>query len=152
MEKYIFIALIALIAFLGKNKSLLIAALFIFVLMCIPNTTKILELIHEQGLNWGITIISITILVPIALGQIGLKDLLNNFKSPLGIVATICGILVAILSAKGVSLIKMTPEVTVALVLGTIIGVVLFKGVAAGPIIAAGITYFIMQAVQLVIK
>lgn len=150
MERYIFMGLIVLIAFFGKNKSLLIASLAIFFLMCIPQTTKLLEFIHKQGINWGVTIISATILVPIATGTIGLKDLMNTFKSPLGIIATLCGILVAILSARGVELIKLTPEVTVALVLGTIIGVVLFKGVAAGPIIAAGMTYFLLQFFQLV--
>lgn len=152
MEKYLFIVLISLIAFLGKNKSLFFATLFVFALMLIPNTQKLLNFIHQQGINWGVTIISITILIPIATGKIGFQDLINSFKSPLGIIATLCGILVAILSSKGVNLIKVSPEVTVALVLGTIIGVVFFKGIAAGPIIAAGITYFLMQGIQIFIK
>lgn len=47
-------------------------------------------------------------------------------------------------------LINQSPEVTVALVFGTIMGVVFLKGVAAGPVIAAGITYCIMQVIQVV--
>ncbi|MBA1394317.1 DUF441 family protein, partial [Lactobacillus sp. XV13L] len=37
-----------------------------------------------------------------------------------------------------------SPEMTVALVFGTILGVVLFKGIAAGPVIASGIAYCII--------
>ncbi|MGK0550580.1 DUF441 domain-containing protein [Enterococcus faecalis] len=152
MEKYFFILLIALISMVSKNKSLLIASLVILACMVLPYSSKILPLLGKHGMNLGITIISITILVPIATGEIGLKELLTNFKSPLGLFAIVCGIAVAILSAKGTALISASPEVTVALVLGTIVGVVFFKGLAAGPIIAAGITYYIVQLFQHIIR
>ena len=44
------------------------------------------------------------------------------------------------------------PEITVALVFGTIIGVVFMKGVAAGPVIASGITYCILQIINIIWK
>lgn len=148
MESWLFLGIILLVAFLAKNQSLLIATLAVLALKLLPQSDKILTTLNQKGINWGVTLISATILVPIATGDIVLKDLLNTLKSPLGWVATICGILVAILSARGVGLIAASPEVTVALVFGTIVGVVFLKGVAAGPVIAAGITYCIMQAIQ----
>ncbi|MCE2138277.1 DUF441 family protein, partial [Streptococcus thermophilus] len=63
--------------------------------------------------------------------------------------AVACGVLVSVLSFHGVGLLSATPEITVALVFGTIMGVVLLKGIAAGPIIAAGITYCIIQVLHL---
>lgn len=148
MESWLFLGIILLVAFLAKNQSLLIATLAVLALKLLPQSDKILTTLNQKGINWGVTLISATILVPIATGDIVLKDLLNTLKSPLGWVATICGILVAILSARGVGLIAASPEVTVALVFGTIVGVVFLKGVAAGPVIAAGITYCIMQVIQ----
>lgn len=145
MESWLFLGIILLVAFLGKNKSLIIATGAVLVLKLIPENQKIFDVIHTNGINWGVTIISIAILVPIATGKIGLKDLMRAFASPMGWLAIFCGILVAILSANGVNLIAESPEVTVALVLGTIIGVVFLKGVAAGPVIAAGITYWLAQ-------
>ncbi|MGO3381661.1 MAG: DUF441 family protein, partial [Loigolactobacillus coryniformis] len=47
-----------------------------------------------------------------------------------------------------VGLLSQSPEITVALVFGTIMGVVLFKGIAAGPVIASGITFVIIQVMQ----
>lgn len=150
MESWIFLGMIFLVALIAKNQSLLIATAAILVLKAIPHSEKFLTILNQKGINWGVTLISATILVPIALGDIDLKDLLNTLKSPLGWVATICGILVAVLSSRGVGLIAQSPEVTVALVFGTIVGVVFLKGIAAGPVIAAGITYCIMQVIQMV--
>ena len=53
------------------------------------------------------------------------------------------------LISRVLGLLSATPEITVALVFGTIMGVVLLKGIAAGPIIAAGITYCIIQVLHL---
>ena len=93
-------------------------------LKALPNSAKIMSWLSDKGINLGVTIISITILVPIATGQIGLKDLIQSFKTPMGWLGILCGILVAVLSSKGVGLINQSPEITVALVFGTILGVV----------------------------
>lgn len=110
---------------------------------------KLYPVIQAKGINWGVTIISVAILIPIATGQIQFKDLINAMKTPAGWIAVVCGILVAILSKHGVNLLSSTPQVTVALVIGTIIGVVFLKGVAAGPVIAAGITYYLVTLLNL---
>lgn len=144
MESWIFLLLILLVAFLGKNKSLQIAAVAVLIFKLIPKSEGVMKLVQTKGIDWGVTIISIAILIPIALGEIGFKDLLNAFKSPVGYVAVACGILVAILSQKGVGLLAVKPEMTVAIVFGTIMGVVLFKGIAAGPVIASGIAYCVL--------
>ncbi|ANK59582.1 MULTISPECIES: DUF441 domain-containing protein [Loigolactobacillus] len=145
MESWLFLGVILLIAYLAKNQSLLIASAIVLVIKLIPHTQKLLTTIQAKGINWGVTIISVAILVPIATGQIGYKDLINAFKSPVGYVAVFCGVLVAILSGKGVGLLAQSPEITVALVFGTIMGVVFFRGIAAGPVIASGMTYVILQ-------
>ncbi|UQS83727.1 DUF441 domain-containing protein [Bombilactobacillus thymidiniphilus] len=144
MESWIFLLLIFLIAFLSKNISLQIAAIIALVIKVLPHSQRILELIQSKGINVGVTVISVAILMPIALGQIGFKDLISAFKSPVGYVAIFCGILVAVLSKKGVGLMSATPEITVSLVFGTILGVVVFKGIAAGPVIASGMAYCII--------
>lgn len=150
MESWLFLLLILLIAFIAKNQSLLIATGFVLLLKLLPLSKDIFPWLHARGISIGVTIITITILIPIATGEIGLKELFSTFKSPLGWVAVFCGVLVAVLSSKGVGLISSDPQVTVALVFGTILGVVFLKGIAAGPVIAAGITYTIMQLFTLV--
>ena len=89
-------------------------------------------------------------LAPIASGDIGFKDLLGAFKSSYAWIALISGILVALLAKGGVTLLAKDPHITTALVLGTIISVALFKAVAVGPLIGAGIAYVAMKIVELV--
>ena len=75
MESWIFLGVIAIIAFVARNQSLLIAAGVVLLLKLIPYSEKLLNLVHAEGINWGVTIISIAILIPIATGEIGLKEL-----------------------------------------------------------------------------
>lgn len=145
MESWLFLGLIMLVAVLAKNQSLMLATGFILLVKFIPASKDFLTWVQGKGINIGVTIITAAILVPIATGDIGLKDLLDAFKSPMGWVAIFCGGLVAVLSSKGVGLIATDPQITVALVFGTILGVVFLKGIAAGPVIASGIAYCILQ-------
>ncbi|MFP3774909.1 DUF441 domain-containing protein [Enterococcus mundtii] len=145
MESWLFLGLIMLVAVLAKNQSLMLATGFILLVKFIPASKDFLTWLQGKGINIGVTIITAAIIVPIATGDIGLKDLLDAFKSPMGWVAIFCGGLVAVLSSKGVGLIATDPQITVALVFGTILGVVFLKGIAAGPVIASGIAYCILQ-------
>ncbi len=150
MESWLFLVAILIVALLAKNQSLIIATAVVLILKVFPISNKVLPVIQAKGINWGVTVISVAILVPIATGQIGVKDLINAFKTPAGFIAVGCGVLVAVLSAKGVGLLSASPEMTVALVFGTIMGVVFLKGIAAGPVIAEGITYTILTVFNLV--
>ena len=149
MESWLFLALVLAIAVVGKNMSLVIASVVVMALKLLPVASKWLPVIQNKGINWGVTVISVAILVPIATGQITFADLFKAFKNPAGWIAIVAGIAVAILSKYGVNQLAAVPQVTVALVLGTIIGVVVFKGVAAGPVIASGMTYCIVTLLNL---
>ena len=149
MESWLFLGLILLVAIFGKNMSLIIATGIVMFLKLIPYTQKWFPVIEAKGINWGVTVISVAILIPIATGKIGFNDLLKAFKTPAGWIAVAAGIAVAILSKYGVEQLAAIPQVTVALVLGTIIGVVAFKGVAAGPVIASGMTYLVVSLFNL---
>lgn len=152
MESWLFLIVILAVAVLGKNQSLIIAVAIVMLLKLLPQSWQLLNLVGDRGINWGVTIISVAILVPIATGKIGFQDLVNAFKTPAGFIAVGCGILVAVLSARGVGLLSQSPEITIALVFGTIIGVVFLKGIAAGPVIASGMTYVLLTLLNSVIS
>ena len=163
MESFIFLGLILLVGAITQNKSIVYATIFVLILKVLFNITESYKLkgidiqnfmiqFRKEGINWGVLVITVAILIPIATGEIGFSHLLNAFKSPIGWVAIISGITVSILSSKGVGLLSGQPEITVALVIGTIMGVVFFKGIAAGPVIASGITFCILRLIEVVFK
>ena len=147
MESWLFLALVLVVALLGNNMSLIIATGVVMVFKLLPFTSKWLPTIQAKGINWGVTIISVAILVPIATGQIGFKDLIKLLSRQLDGIAILAGIAVAILSRYGVDQLAAVPQVTVAFSFRYFIGVVVFKGVAAGPVIASGMTILSNYAV-----
>jgi uncharacterized membrane protein (DUF441 family) len=146
----LFLLLLLAIGLFAKNNSLIFAVVFLLILKLIGMDSKVFSTIQSKGINWGVTVITIAVLAPIASGDIGFKDLLGAFKSSYAWIALISGILVALLAKGGVTLLAKDPHITTALVLGTIISVALFKAVAVGPLIGAGIAYVAMKIVELI--
>ncbi|WP_338470480.1 DUF441 domain-containing protein [Niallia sp. XMNu-256] len=144
----LFLLLLLVIGLVAKNQSLTIAVVFLMILKLSGLDSKVFSVIQTKGINWGVTVITIAVLAPIASGDIGFKDLLGAFKSSYAWIALISGIAVALLAKGGVTLLAKDPHITTALVLGTIISVALFKGVAVGPLIGAGIAYLAMKIMQ----
>ncbi|TRZ37314.1 DUF441 domain-containing protein [Niallia circulans] len=147
-QSYLFLYLLIAIALIAKNTSLLIAVGALLLLKVIGLDAKSFSFIQSKGINWGVTIITIAVLAPIATGEIGFRDLSAAFKSPFAWIALLSGIAVALLAKGGVNLLSSDPQITTALVLGTILAVSLFKGVAVGPLIGAGIAYMAMRAME----
>ncbi|WP_209122074.1 DUF441 domain-containing protein [Alkalihalobacillus sp. BA299] len=147
-QSSLFLLILLVISWLGKNQSLLVAVVALLLLKWTGLGDKLFPLIQAKGINWGVTILTIAVLVPIATGEIGFKQLTDSLKSSYAWIALFSGIAVAIIAASGVDLLKNDPHITTALVLGTIMAVVLFKGIAVGPLIAAGIAYLIIQIIS----
>lgn len=152
MEPWIFLLPIFMAALFGKNSSLIIACAVVAVIKLLPFSPRLFSVLQARGINWGVTIISIAILVPVATGEITLQDMFRAFRTPAGWVAVACGVLVAVLSRYGVAQLAAVPQITVMLVIGTIIGVVCLKGIAAGPVIASGMAYVIISLLGLSFK
>ena len=149
-EPLLFLGLLLGIALLVKNQSLIIAVLVLLVLKLAGADSKLFTLLQGKGINWGVTVITIAVLAPIASGDVGFKELSAAFKSPYAWIALLSGIAVALLAKGGVSLLADDPHITTALVFGTILAVTLFKGVAVGPLIGAGIAYAAMRLIDLI--
>lgn len=147
-QEYIILFAILVLGYLGHNMSVAYAAGAVLALRLL-GLNGFLEDLGKQGLNWGIILLTMAILVPIATGKITWNHILDTFKSPVGIVAMIVGIGVALAGHKGVGFMLASPEIVSSLIVGTMIGVFFFDGVPVGPLIAAGITYWIVSILHL---
>ncbi|PWW26095.1 uncharacterized membrane protein (DUF441 family) [Cytobacillus oceanisediminis] len=148
-QSLIFLLLLLAIGVVAKNQSLIVAVFVLIVLKAAGLDSKSFSFLQSKGINWGVTIITIAVLAPIASGEIGFRDLTGAFKSPFAWIALISGMAVALLAKGGITLLAEDPHITTALVLGTILAVSLFKGVAVGPLIGAGIAYLAMKIFDL---
>lgn len=143
-NEYIILLVLLALSFIGHNMSVFYAVGIILILKVL-HLDMLLNFVEAHGLNYGIILLTIAILIPLATGKITVAMMIDSFKSPLGILALATGVFAAIAGGSGVQLLKSSPDVVTSLVIGTMIGVFFFKGVAVGPLIAGGITYMIMS-------
>ena len=143
-SEYLMLLLILALGTIGHNTTVAYAVIIVLVLKLL-GLTAMLDILSVNGLNWGIVLLLAAILVPIATGDVTIANMIDAFKSPLGVAAIVCGVLAAMAGGGGVELLKNDPHIVAALIIGTIIGVCFFKGVAVGPLIAGGMTYALMK-------
>lgn len=148
MSKYILLIIIALLSIFSKNKIMLYATLTVLILALLPYHEKNLNIAKTMGIRIGLYVLTVAILAPIALGMISFDQLGKTLVGYKGIIAIIAGIGASILSTKGIQLQVINPQIVIAVSIGTIIGLVMFKGTASGPIIASGVTYAIFQLID----
>ena len=122
----------------SHNSAVTIAAAVLIVLKITP-LSSLLPYVQAHGLNIGIIILTIGVLTPIASGKISGESILKSFLSWKSLLAIAIGIFVAWLGGRGVKLMSTQPDVVAGLLLGTVAGVAVLRGVPVGPLIAAGI-------------
>jgi len=151
MAEYLMIVFVLLLSLIGHNMTVVYAAVIVLavkILSQITSTPIMLDWLGGHGLQLGIIILTAAILVPIANGTVTLSTMIDSFKSLPGVVALIAGLLAAISGGLGVPLMQENPNVIPALIVGTMAGVFFFKGIAVGPLIAAGFTYFVLAILE----
>lgn len=140
--------IILVLSVLGNNQSVAIAAGFLLVVKLL-GLDGLFPILESKGMNIGITILTIAILTPLATGRISFTDMLNAFKSPIGVVALASGIFVAWAAGRGLLFINTSPQMVTSLVLGTVAGVCFLQGVAIGPLIAAGLVSLVVSLLNI---
>ena len=139
------VVLIVLLAcgIFSQNTAVTIAAAVLIVFRITP-LSEFFPLLQQHGLNLGIIILTIGVLTPIASGKLPGEAMLKSFLSWKSLLAIAIGIFVAWLGGRGVKLMTNQPDVVAGLLIGTVAGVAVLRGVPVGPLIAAGIlTLFI---------
>nr|WP_215142469.1 DUF441 domain-containing protein [Exiguobacterium qingdaonense] len=152
MSAYLFLILLVLIGVIAQNQSIIIASSALLIIKALGFGDQLFPTLASKGINWGVTIITIAVLVPIATGDIGFKELWNSIRGPVGIIAFGSGIFVALVAAQGVQLMRVDPVVTTALLAGTILAVGFMKGIPVGPLIGAGIAALILSGYHVIEK
>jgi uncharacterized membrane protein (DUF441 family) len=109
---------------------------------------RFFPILEKRGLEIGLIFLLMAVLVPFATGEVGFREIRESFTSWNGLAAIIGGVAAAVLSGYGVTLLQVKPEVIVGMVVGTIIGVLVFKGIPVGPLAAAGFTAVLLSILR----
>ncbi|MHC9515752.1 DUF441 domain-containing protein [Enterobacter mori] len=129
---------LAVLGFVSHNTTVTISILVLIIVRVTPLNT-FFPWIEKQGLTIGIIILTIGVMAPIASGTLPASTLLHSFMNWKSLVAIAVGVFVSWLGGRGVTLMSSRPSLVAGLLVGTVLGVALFRGVPVGPLIAAGL-------------
>ena len=146
-SEYLTPLIVLILGIIGHNSTVVYAVLIVLILKLLKLNSA-LSILGTEGLHLGVIILTAAILVPIVDGTINTKAMLESFKSSVGIVTILTGVLTAAAAGRGIVMLQNNPEMVSSLVIGTMAGVFFLKGVAVGPLIAAGFAYFIMSFIK----
>jgi uncharacterized membrane protein (DUF441 family) len=140
------ILLVALIIIgLVARSHIITTAACVLLIVKLISLDRYLPTIERRGLELGLLFLTMGVLVPFASEKISLKDVGNMFTTWPGILALIGGAIATYMNGKGLGLLKIDPQLIVGLVIGSILGIVFLRGIPVGPLMAAGITAFLLK-------
>ncbi|CDH20720.1 DUF441 domain-containing protein [Xenorhabdus bovienii] len=139
IDPTLFILLVlAGLGIISHNMTVTLAMLFLLIVRITP-LNQFFPWVEKYGLTIGILILTVGVMAPIASGKISAQDIFSSFLNWKSLLAIAVGIIVSWLGSRGVALMSSQPSTVAGLLVGTVLGVALFKGVPVGPLIAAGI-------------
>ncbi len=136
---YILLFIIFSLGLLARSDLLLIASLILLGFKLI-HLDQGLMIIDQIGIKVGLIFLLMAVLVPLVNGSISVVEILKSYKSILAFFAMISGLLATKIVGVGLDLLDQEPELIIAMLFGSIIGIVFFDGVPVGPLLAAGLT------------
>ncbi|HYF92594.1 MAG TPA: DUF441 domain-containing protein [Symbiobacteriaceae bacterium] len=145
-ERIILLTLMAL--GVAARNALIVTSAGIVLIMQVMRLDRFFPVLEKRGLEAGLIFLLVSVLVPFATGEVGFREIRESFTSWNGLAAIVGGVLAAVLSGYGVTLLKVNPEVIVGMVVGTIIGVLVFRGIPVGPLAAAGFTAVLLAMLR----
>ena len=108
----------------------------------------VLPVLEERGLEIGLVLLMLHILTPVATEKLTKQNLYStaSFK---GFLALVAGALATKLNGDGLNLMNTSPELIFGLTLGTVLGIIIFRGMPCGPVMAAAVAAVFFQALNL---
>lgn len=148
MNAEILLVVLIVIGLIGRSPIISTAASFLLVLKLTALEALFISL-ESRSLEIGLLFLTMAVLVPFANEQIGWKEIKPLFTTSYGVLAFAGGALATYMNGKGLELLQLDPEMIIGLVIGSIFGIIFLRGVPVGPLMAAGVTVFLLKVLQL---
>lgn len=135
---------------LWARSSLVASAAAVLLLIRLTRLNFLLTILDRRGVEIGLLFLTMAMLVPFARGQVNLKEVGKSLTTLPGILAVIGGAVATHVNGSGLNMLRHQSELMIALIVGSILGIVAWGGIPVGPLMAAGLTYLMLQVIGLV--
>jgi len=149
MTAEIMLIVLILIGLLGHSPIIATSASVLLVLN-LASLEFLFVPLEARSLDLGLLFLTMAVLVPFATEKITWKDITPILTTWQGILALCGGALATYMNKMGLDLLQLDPEMIIGLVVGSIFGIVFLRGVPVGPLMAAGITAFLLKVANII--
>ncbi|MGC5324402.1 DUF441 domain-containing protein [Brevibacillus sp. SYSU BS000544] len=147
----VMLVILIVVGLIGRSPIIATAASMLLVLK-LTSLERLFPSVERRGLELGLLFLTISVLVPFASEKISWRDVIPLFTTLLGVLALAGGAIATYMNGKGLDMLRSDPQLILGLVIGSIIGIVFFRGVPVGPLMAAGITAFLLKLWEWIVK
>ncbi|HZG16840.1 MAG TPA: DUF441 domain-containing protein [Candidatus Bathyarchaeia archaeon] len=147
MNGEVMLVILIVIGLVGRSPIIATAASILLVLK-LTSLERFFPAVERRGLELGLLFLTISVLVPFANEKVTWKDITPLFTTVIGVLALAGGALATYMNGKGLDVLRTEPHIIVGLVIGSILGIVFLRGIPVGPLMAAGITAFLMKVYE----
>jgi uncharacterized membrane protein (DUF441 family) len=144
MSGEVTLVVLIVIGLIGRSPIIATAASMLLV-MKLTSLERFFPTMERRGLELGLLFLTVSVLVPFANEKVTLKEITPLFTTLIGVLALAGGALATYMNGKGLDVLRAEPHIIVGLVIGSIIGIVFLRGIPVGPLMAAGITAFLLK-------
>ncbi len=148
MDNTFFLISIILLGFLAHSRVVVLAG-FTLLLLKELKIMPPLFFLSNRGIEVGLIFLLLAILAPLILKPIDLEELKLTMLSWKGLIAVVSGLLATQLNGMGLELLSELPQLIVGIIIGSLIGIILFNGIPVGPLMAAGIAALLVWVFEL---
>lgn len=146
LSSNIILILIIAVTFFGKANTVAIAAGILLVLKVIGLEKYTFPFIEKNGISYGIIVLLVAILLPIASGNISADHIKNIFISWIGVAALLLSFFTTYLSGQGLNFLTTGhSEVMPSLIIGSILATTFLGGLPVGPFITCGMLVVLIK-------
>ncbi|MFZ5652022.1 MAG: DUF441 domain-containing protein [Bacillota bacterium] len=138
-----------IIAIIGRSNLVAMASCILMAIKFSGLEDIILPALEKKGLKFGLLVLMVYILMPLARGEVNIREVKYSFSTVPGMIALLGGALATHLNNQGLKLMKVMPEIIFGMTIGTILGTVFLKGIPCGPVMAAAVTAILLEIYSL---
>lgn len=150
METSIILLGILAVAVLGKADSVAVAASLLLIIRLLHVDQYLFPALENKGMFWGLVLLIMAILIPIANGNIVFGNIKSVFSSWMGITVVVVSFFTTYLSGLGLQYLTVQNhgDIMPALIIGAVAASAFLGGVPVGPLITSGIIAAIFKVAE----
>lgn len=148
IDGVIILLICAALGAIGRN-ALIAGGAICLLLLRLGRVDFVVHWLDERGTALGIFLLVVSLMAPVAGGRLSLRGFAGELLRPSGIVGLVVAAAAAYFGKGGVDFLQAYPAALVGMLVGSVIGTIFFRGVPTGPLIAAGVTALLLQALRL---